>query len=710
MATDKHGPICTCRADEGRNLVVCIDGTSNQFGETNTNVIELYNLIEKGKRQRTYYNSGVGTFANSSWLSWTSWSQAIDNKLDQAVAKNFDQIILGAYRWLSEVYKGPKDKIYLFGFSRGAYQVRCLAGMIEKVGLLYRGNEEQIPFAYELYLSPDTPDKNALAKQFKETFCKTVKKIHFVGVWDTVSSVGVVRDNMSTLPLTNTNDHICFFRHALALDEERVKFLPEYVRKTKSAPEATVSEDGRPPRVKEVWFPGRHSDVGGGNRHNENLNIGGIALHWMAYEALCCGLDLKPPTLDLDRYEDFFDKIPPSVTWKWRLLEYVPFTRSNYDPDGGDTTRWPNRSNGRIPVPGQKLFFTVLQKTAEGEMRPYTSQADFSKLSKRFKDWEDVVKQASKVGDSLQLLDKWTDVIEPDPLLTFNITGVTPEEWDDLPPLEQRKSIYEVKACFSSRIAQWSLCDPWNVYECLREAAFATCKVYFKAILDCHEESVEKVDKPLKFGPQAKLVSSSWNLHLEDLKRPRAIENFPTSDFDWLRRVINDETLSEGIRVLGARILSCTFATDLGLALMYLVRSPDFLVHLGAMHKHELEWIRKRALTLVLDLLDRVPDASLIQETRTEKQCGDDPNNLKAWAAVIAKEFAGKNSDEKPDYIVAKEIMLKFLTNGESCIPQQLDRRLTTRLFLASAHTLICDIDITITFSCPNTSCWRSTV
>ena len=71
--------------------------------------------------------------------------------------------------------------------------------------------------------------------------------------------MGVVRDK--TLPLTTTNDHICFFRHALALDEERVKFLPEYVRGNKSAPEATVSEDDRPPRVKEVWFPGRHSDV-----------------------------------------------------------------------------------------------------------------------------------------------------------------------------------------------------------------------------------------------------------------------------------------------------------------------------------------------------------------------------------------------------------------------------------------------------------------
>ncbi|RXW20413.1 hypothetical protein EST38_g5445 [Candolleomyces aberdarensis] len=676
MATDMNGPICTCRP-EGRNLVVCIDGTSNQFGENNTNVIELYNLIVKGKQQRTYYNSGVGTFANSSWLSWTSWSQAIDNKLDQAVAKNFDHIILGAYRWLSEVYKGPKDKIYLFGFSRGAYQVRCLAGMIKKVGLLHRGNEEQIPFAYELY-SKDIKDSlnRPFADQFRKTFCRTVEMIHFVGVWDTVSSVGVVRDNTSTLPLTNENDHICFFRHALALDEERVKFLPEYVRKTRSAPEATVSENGRPPRVKEVWFPGRHSDVGGGNCHNESLSIGGIALHWMAYEALCCGLDLEPPTLNLDRYEDFFDKIPPSVTWKWWALEYVPFTRSNYGSDGGDTKRWPpNRSNGRIPVPGQKVFFTVLQKTADGEMRPYTSRADFSKLSKRFKNWEDVVNQAFEVGDSLKLLDEWKDVIEPDPLLSFNTTGVTQKEWNEqLTPLERRKLIYEIKACFSSRIAQWGLCDPWNVNEGFSNAALETCKVYFKAILDCHAESVATADKPLKFGPQARLVSSYWNLHLEDLKRPRAIKNFPESDFDWLRRVINDETLSKETRVLGARILSCTFAIDLGRALMYLVRSPGFLTDLGDMHNHEQGWIRDRALDLVLRLFGRVPDVSLIQETRTERQWVDNRNSLKAWAVAIAQDFLGKDNDEKPDssYIVAKKIMSKFLMDGESLLgPRQ---------------------------------------
>lgn len=84
-------------------------------------------------------------------------------------------------------------------------------------------------------------------------------------------------------------------------------------------------------------------------------------------------------------------------------------------------------------------------------MRPYTSRADFSKLSKRFKHWEDIVQQAYEVKDSTELLgEDWKDFIEPDPLLYFNTTAYTQEEWDDLTPLEKRKFLYGTKVCFSS--------------------------------------------------------------------------------------------------------------------------------------------------------------------------------------------------------------------------------------------------------------------
>ncbi|KZP18246.1 hypothetical protein FIBSPDRAFT_703355, partial [Athelia psychrophila] len=113
------------------------------------------------------------------------------------------------------------------GFSRGAFQVRALAGMIEKVGLLYEGNEEQIPFAFELYASVYGEEREQAAKHFKETFSVKDVRVHFIGVWDTVSSIGIFKG--MTLPLTDSCDHVCAFRHALALDECRVKFLPECI-------------------------------------------------------------------------------------------------------------------------------------------------------------------------------------------------------------------------------------------------------------------------------------------------------------------------------------------------------------------------------------------------------------------------------------------------------------------------------------------------
>ncbi|OBZ69034.1 hypothetical protein A0H81_10989 [Grifola frondosa] len=101
----------------------------------------------------TYYNSGIGTYAKPSKKTLGNWLRVLGHKIDLAIAWNFDRIVKGAYRWLSENYQ-EGDRIFLFGFSRGAYQVRALAAMINKVGLIRKGNEEQIPFAYELYADP----------------------------------------------------------------------------------------------------------------------------------------------------------------------------------------------------------------------------------------------------------------------------------------------------------------------------------------------------------------------------------------------------------------------------------------------------------------------------------------------------------------------------------------------------------------------------
>ncbi|KAJ7936896.1 hypothetical protein B0H13DRAFT_2226761 [Mycena leptocephala] len=236
-----------------RNLVVSIDGTSNQFGTNNTNVIELHSRIVKDSDapcpQLTFYSSGIGTYVPPSLRSWAYWKQLIENKIDLAIAWNFKQQVQDAYRWLADHYK-PGDVIYLFGFSRGAYQVRALAGMITTVGLIYSGNQRLIPFAYELYSNrhrgkaiKSFQTARKLCSHFKKTFSQPNVRVHFLGAWDTVSSVGVFR--RQPLPLTTSADHICHFRHALALDERRVRFLPEYAH-------SSVLEESEPPHYDET--------------------------------------------------------------------------------------------------------------------------------------------------------------------------------------------------------------------------------------------------------------------------------------------------------------------------------------------------------------------------------------------------------------------------------------------------------------------------
>ncbi|KAF8594399.1 hypothetical protein BDV93DRAFT_502060 [Ceratobasidium sp. AG-I] len=307
-----------------RKLIVCIDGTSNQFSEKNTNVIELYSHIEKSDTQLTYYNSGIGTYAKPSWRSLSYLKQMASSNIDLAIAWNLERVIIGAYRWLSDNYR-PGDLIFLFGFSRGAYQVRAIAGMIATVGLIFPGNQEQIPFAFELYAN--NPGKQKI-DTFRKTFSRSAVDVHFLGAWDTVSSIGFGRGKL--LPLTNQHQHIKYFRHALALDERRVKFLPEYV-------EYVNDKSVDPDRVKEVWFAGTHSDIGGGNTHNANLDRGTESLVWMMNEAENAGLKVDSKNLG---YGVRRAQVIESLRGGWWFLEILPISRVRHGSQTKRTMRY----------------------------------------------------------------------------------------------------------------------------------------------------------------------------------------------------------------------------------------------------------------------------------------------------------------------------------------------------------------------------------
>ncbi|KZP29544.1 hypothetical protein FIBSPDRAFT_727476 [Athelia psychrophila] len=315
--TSEFSSVPAAHVPEGRNLVLTVDGTSNKFGSYNTNVIELYSRLEASDKQLNYYNSGVGTIPQQK-STWKSITRKLDSAIDLAIAWNFEKVIMAAYRWLSERYK-PGDRIFLFGFSRGAYQMRVLAAMIEKVGLIQEGNVEQIPFAFELY---KTEDNARNASRFKDTFSMKDVGVHFLGVWDTVSSVGLVGNKI--LPMTDEWEHIGIFRHALALDERRVKFIPECVMRKehfdKAGNQVKFDEEmtkGKISvrRLKEVWFAGSHSDV--------------APLLWMVNEAALAGLLLTQSTVEW-KVRDLETAMPHrSLRGFWWALEVLPIHRQS---------------------------------------------------------------------------------------------------------------------------------------------------------------------------------------------------------------------------------------------------------------------------------------------------------------------------------------------------------------------------------------------
>ncbi|RDL35486.1 Uncharacterized protein BP5553_07417 [Venustampulla echinocandica] len=198
----------------GRSLVICLDGTGDQFDNDNSNVVNFVACLKKDDpSQLTYYQSGIGTYDGH------GLKNGISAVVDMAVGSGLGIHVKDAYRFLMQNYR-EGDKICLLGFSRGSYTVRCLAGMLHKVGLLPAHNSAQVSFAYSFYKN-DTPEGWKLSAEFKRTFCTNVL-VYFVGVWDCVASVGFI-PRMLPFSKTPTNT-IHYFRHAMALDEHRAKF------------------------------------------------------------------------------------------------------------------------------------------------------------------------------------------------------------------------------------------------------------------------------------------------------------------------------------------------------------------------------------------------------------------------------------------------------------------------------------------------------
>ncbi|KAG2009454.1 hypothetical protein CC2G_012391 [Coprinopsis cinerea AmutBmut pab1-1] len=201
-----------------RTLVLCFDGTGDQFDADNSNIVQLVSLLKKDDKtkQMVYYQTGIGTYTSPKVA--TPLMSKIRKTLDTMFASSIHAHVMSGYEFLMQNYQAG-DRISMFGFSRGAYTARSLAGMLHKVGLLPADNFEQVPFAYKMYTRTDHIGWEQ-SNEFKKAFSIHVD-IDFIGVWDTVDSVGIIPKR---LPFTTSNTIVRTFRHAVALDERRAKF------------------------------------------------------------------------------------------------------------------------------------------------------------------------------------------------------------------------------------------------------------------------------------------------------------------------------------------------------------------------------------------------------------------------------------------------------------------------------------------------------
>jgi Uncharacterized alpha/beta hydrolase domain (DUF2235) len=274
------------QSTRGKRIVLCFDGTANQIGAGNlTNVAELFEMLEKNDpaSQLAYYDPGVGTLAPAQ----SSLIGKLTLLFEQAFGLGLKDNVAQAYRYVMQHWR-PGDSIYIFGFSRGAYTARAVAGMLLRPGLMRPGSENLLPYAVEKYAINRyfTQDEYDHWAEFARAFCwrteneplfETVKQnspnqvwhyavpVAYLGLWDTVKAAGFLRFGTLRWPYTRALPNVARIRHAVSIDERRRPYREYLVER-------------HPLGLEERWVAGVHADVGG---TFPDHRLATIALKWI---------------------------------------------------------------------------------------------------------------------------------------------------------------------------------------------------------------------------------------------------------------------------------------------------------------------------------------------------------------------------------------------------------------------------------------------
>lgn len=316
----------------GKRLVVCCDGTWNTAGQERngvlspTNVYKLTRTVPEagadGVRQLTFYRQGVGT---------NPWDRLRGGAFGVGLSRN----VLRAYEFLVQNFE-PGDEIFLFGFSRGAFTVRSLAGLIRNSGILRSTEIARIPDAWSLYRGKEKPS-HPKAEAFRQAHAHETR-IRFIGVWDTVGELGIPMIGPQWLkPLghlinrpwefhdTQLSSWVDGAFHALAIDEQRSVFEPTLWHQQPDAVGQVLEQ---------VWFTGVHCSVGGGLADS---SLSDLALIWMAEKAAGFGLEFAPGAFDPQASppEGVFAVAPdPLATFETSRTGFYRLTKRHHRPIG----------------------------------------------------------------------------------------------------------------------------------------------------------------------------------------------------------------------------------------------------------------------------------------------------------------------------------------------------------------------------------------
>jgi uncharacterized protein (DUF2235 family) len=378
----ENGRIVDGAEPQPRKLIVCCDGTWNRRDAPRaaTNVAKMARSLrpfdDSGLSQLIYYHPGVGT------------GNRVDHFLGGAFGVGLSGNLQSQYAFLVDNFNYG-DQIFLFGFSRGAYTVRSLAGLIGLVGLMQKADMDHFPEVYQIYMSRQyrevlvrgqdlaaaqaalrvlfpQGEGNGRNRELLDAVDNSRRTaIHFIGVWDTVGSLGVPYGPLSRIAASRYNFHdtelseaVNYAYQALAIDERRGAFPPTLW--TRQQGRGALPEDQAHKQVLEqVWFAGCHSNIGGGY---EDCALSDIAFLWMAAKSAAAALDDggRPLAFDEDYLRKKIDRhmgaLTDSAGGAWRMLpKHVRAVMAN-PPEGKETCelihssvvqryKWPKAGN-----------------------------------------------------------------------------------------------------------------------------------------------------------------------------------------------------------------------------------------------------------------------------------------------------------------------------------------------------------------------------